>query len=296
MKKLLITALFLFPTLSFASTFPKFPMAFYGVASINGSVAPTGTVIRAYYGNTLAGQSTTDSTGAYGYASSTAQKLLVNEGTGNLTFTFQTPTLLSGQENTGSTTNQYAGFEEGSSTSNNLYFTYTVPNTKSGGGSSGGGGGGGSSGGGGGGSSGGGSSGGGGVVLGASTSTATSTVQTNVSTCKAGEIFNTTTGVRCTQATVVPSNSPISIVMVSNIQGSLSVGSKGANVKNLQIFLNSQGMVVAKTGAGSPGNETTSFGPATKSALIKWQKKFGIKPASGTFGPLTKAKIKSMGF
>jgi len=47
--------------------------------------------------------------------------------------------------------------------------------------------------------------------------------------------------------------------MISNIQGSLSVGSKGTNVKNLQIFLNSQGIVVAKTGAGSPGNETDSF-------------------------------------
>ena len=70
----------------------------------------------------------------------------------------------------------------------------------------------------------------------------------------------------------------------------LTVGSKGDDVKCLQKYLNESGFKVAESGVGSPGNESTYFGPATRVALIKWQKANNISPASGFFGPLSRAK------
>jgi len=75
----------------------------------------------------------------------------------------------------------------------------------------------------------------------------------------------------------------------------LTVGSKGADVMNLQKVLNkSAATQVAATGAGSPGNETSFFGPATKAAVMKFQTANGISPVSGYVGPLTRAKLNSM--
>jgi lysophospholipase L1-like esterase len=68
----------------------------------------------------------------------------------------------------------------------------------------------------------------------------------------------------------------------------LQAGNAHAQVKLLQQYLNTHGFIVSKIGAGSVGNETTIFGPATKAALIKFQKAVGIKPASGYFGPITR--------
>ena len=76
----------------------------------------------------------------------------------------------------------------------------------------------------------------------------------------------------------------------------LTVGSKGADVMNLQKVLNmSADTTVALTGAGSKGMETTTFGPATKAAVIKFQTKYGITPAAGYVGAITRAKLNSMG-
>ena len=72
----------------------------------------------------------------------------------------------------------------------------------------------------------------------------------------------------------------------------LDIGSTGNDVLNLQRLLNSRGYTIRTQGAGSPGNETSYFGPATKQALIKFQSDNGL-PATGYFGPLTKAKIQA---
>ena len=71
----------------------------------------------------------------------------------------------------------------------------------------------------------------------------------------------------------------------------LKVGSTGADVKALQVWLNANGYMVASTGPGSPGNETSMFGGATRAALIKYQKAMGITPAAGYFGAKTRASL-----
>jgi hypothetical protein len=71
----------------------------------------------------------------------------------------------------------------------------------------------------------------------------------------------------------------------------LSVGMTHPDVKELQKFLNANGSVVATTGSGSLGKETSYFGPATKAALIKFQKAKKIDPASGFFGPISRSVV-----
>ena len=85
-----------------------------------------------------------------------------------------------------------------------------------------------------------------------------------------------------------------SSVSVPTITRDLTLGSTGADVKSLQVFLNAQGYTVASTGAGSPGNETTTFGSLTKAALAKFQAAMGISPASGYFGSISRAKLSAM--
>lgn len=71
----------------------------------------------------------------------------------------------------------------------------------------------------------------------------------------------------------------------------LMLGSTGADVKSLQVYLNTHGYAVASSGAGSSGSESTTFGRATKAAMIKFQVGAGILPASGYFGAKSRAYI-----
>ncbi len=45
---------------------------------------------------------------------------------------------------------------------------------------------------------------------------------------------------------------------------------------------------VAKEGAGSPGNETVVFGKLTHDAVVRYQRKHGIRPMSGYVGAITR--------
>lgn len=68
---------------------------------------------------------------------------------------------------------------------------------------------------------------------------------------------------------------------------------RGDDIRNLQRLLNARGFYVSQSGSGSPGNETPLFGKKTYSALIKFQIAYGL-PATGYFGPLTRALIAEM--
>src|SRR3989344_5995421 len=76
----------------------------------------------------------------------------------------------------------------------------------------------------------------------------------------------------------------------------LTLNSRGTDVLNLQKVLNlSADTQVALVGAGSPGNETSFFGGLTKQAVMKFQSKYGISPVAGYVGPMTRAKLNTMG-
>ncbi len=66
---------------------------------------------------------------------------------------------------------------------------------------------------------------------------------------------------------------------------------RNTDVLELQKFLNNNGYPISKSGIGSKGNETTYFGLATRSALIKYQKANNIKPAVGYFGAVTRRVV-----
>jgi hypothetical protein len=66
------------------------------------------------------------------------------------------------------------------------------------------------------------------------------------------------------------------------------IGDKGDDIRSLQKFFNTHGVIVAQSGPGSSGNETSIFGTFTFKALIKYQKSKGL-PQTGYLGPLTRA-------
>lgn len=80
-------------------------------------------------------------------------------------------------------------------------------------------------------------------------------------------------------------------------------GRTGADVKLLQMILNlDPDTELAKQGPGSPGNETSFFGAATRNALIKFQEKYASEilapwkftKGTGIAGPTTMAKLNTL--
>ena len=86
-------------------------------------------------------------------------------------------------------------------------------------------------------------------------------------------------------------NVPAACAGVTAFNRNLLVGYTGSDVKCLQGILNTSATTqVSLTGAGSPGLETTYFGPKTLVAVRKYQVAQGFTPANQV-GPLTRAKL-----
>src|SRR3989344_2421538 len=74
----------------------------------------------------------------------------------------------------------------------------------------------------------------------------------------------------------------------------LKIGDIGEDVLMLQLCLNARSDTqVAITGHGSPGLETSYFGEDTHTAVVKFQRKYGIE-ATGSVGVITQSLLKSL--
>jgi peptidoglycan hydrolase-like protein with peptidoglycan-binding domain len=115
---------------------------------------------------------------------------------------------------------------------------------------------------------------------------------------KIQEIFGRTTPISVPAQTVAnPSARAMAVSPVFN--GGMQKGTKGADVKRLQILLNSDSATqIAETGDGSPGNETSYFGMATMRAVQKFQELHGLAVPGdsgyGYVGPKTRAKLQEV--
>lgn len=115
--------------------------------------------------------------------------------------------------------------------------------------------------------------------------------------CTSTTLFSPMTGAKCPVVSA-PTSTPVTTVppvttpttpttsgtTVASFAKDLQFGDSGADVTRLQGILIKKGyMKVAANG---------NFGPATKAALMAWQKASGL-PSTGYFGPLSRAKIGS---
>lgn len=98
-------------------------------------------------------------------------------------------------------------------------------------------------------------------------------------------------------STAIPSVAP----SLSIPSRDLEFGMRNEDTRALQKLLNAYGFTVASgvdsTGSprgGSLGQETTYFGPATRSALVRFQEAHDIIPARGYFGPITRRILQKL--
>ena len=83
--------------------------------------------------------------------------------------------------------------------------------------------------------------------------------------------LQTQIGTGATQVTTVSTTNSVCPYTWSR---NLSIGSAGEDVRQLQRFLNSDGITIATTGAGSVGNESTYYGSRTAAAVTRFQEKY----------------------
>lgn len=116
---------------------------------------------------------------------------------------------------------------------------------------------------------------------------------------KLNEVFG---NVDTTQETPAQPKTTITIDITSGFSRTLRIGSAGEDVKKLQQYLNSDpDTKLADSGAGSPNNETTYFGPITENAVQRFQAKYGIVSSGnpqttgyGLVGPRTRTKLNEL--
>lgn len=86
-------------------------------------------------------------------------------------------------------------------------------------------------------------------------------------------------------------------------QRNLSVGDIGEDVRQLQVFLNSDSdTVISSSGVGSVGMEGTSYGRLTRDAVKRFQEKYrdevlapaGLSGGNGRFGVYTRGKLNAL--
>jgi lysophospholipase L1-like esterase len=121
----------------------------------------------------------------------------------------------------------------------------------------------------------------------ATTTTSTTTTSTIIplgpdpAVCVAGQLYNILTGALCASATT--SSWTPSSASHYTFSKNLSYHMQGTAVLELQQYLASQGFFAATA--------NSIFGPLTYKALMAFQKAHDIRPASGFFGPITRAFV-----
>lgn len=96
----------------------------------------------------------------------------------------------------------------------------------------------------------------------------------------------------------VPILSASGVAVSGELTANLVIGMTGAQVQLLQKTLNARGFIIATSGMGSLGNETSMFGTLTREALRRFQCAKGIvcggseaTTGYGRLGPMTRAAL-----